>query len=413
MREPPLITVILATYNRREVTLATLAQVIASAGPNYRVNVVAVDNGSRDGTADAIKQRFPGVTVLRAPRNLGSCAKALGIPHAQGEYVVFLDDDSHPRPGSLSRMLHHFEANPDLGAAGFRVHLPDGSQESAALPEVFVGCGVGFRTRALLDAGGLDVDLFMQAEEYHLAFRLVNSGWSIRLFDDLHVEHLKTPRARRRRRTTYLDTRNNLLLAARYLPDPYYTIYAEDWRQRYGWLARSAGHRSAFVRGWVAGVMRGRRDRRDEVRAAQRLRPAAMEALFRLEFVRQKLTELHAEGVRRVVLADLGKNVYAFHAGAAQAGLKVPAIIDDGFAAAGRSYRGTPVVPSERVDRLAPDALMIANMSPVHANRTRQRLLQQFSLPIHDWFSRPAVPAPTANRALRAAAIPATIRDFD
>ncbi len=159
--------------------------------------------------------------------------------------------------------------------------------------------------------------------------------------------------------------------------------------------------------------MRGQRDRRDEVRAAQRLRPAAMEALFRLEFVRQKLTELHAEGVRRVVLADLGKNVYAFHAGAAQAGLKVPAIIDDGFAAAGRSYRGTPVDPSERVDRLAPDALIIANMSPVHANRTRQRLLQQFSLPIHDWFSRPAVPAPTANRALRAAAVPATIRDFD
>ncbi len=413
MREPPLITVILATYNRREVTLATLARVMASAGPEYRLHVVAVDNGSRDGTAEAIQKRFAGVTLLRAPRNLGSCAKALGIPHAQGEYVLFLDDDSHPRPGSLWQMLRHFQANPDLGAAGFRVHLPDGSQESAALPEVFVGCGVGFRTQALRDAGGLDGDLFMQAEEYHLAFRLVNAGWSMRLFDDLHVEHLKSPRARRRRRTTYLDTRNNLLLAARYLPDPYYTIYTQDWRQRYDWLARATGHRWAFRRGWVAGALRGRRNRRDEIWAAQRLRPAAMETLFRLEFVQRKLSDLRVTGVRRIVLADLGKNVWAFHAGAAQAGLEVLAIADDGFAREGRSYRGTPVVSLDRVGRLAPDALVIANMSPVHANRTRQRLLQQFTLPVHDWFSRPAVPAPTSNRALRAAAIPATIRDFD
>jgi len=138
-----------------------------------------------------------------------------------------------------------------------------------------------------------------------------------------------------------------------------------------------------------------------------------METLFRLEFVQRKLSDLRVTGVRRIVLADLGKNVWAFHAGAAQAGLEVLAIADDGFAREGRSYRGTPVVSLDRVGRLAPDALVIANMSPVHANRTRQRLLQQFTLPVHDWFSRPAVPAPTSNRALRAAAIPATIRDFD
>ena len=63
----------------------------------------------------------------------------------------------------------------------------------------------------------------------------MNAGWTIRVFDDLHVDHLKTPRARRSGRLNYYDTRNNLLLAARYLPAPWHAVYANDWRRRYGW----------------------------------------------------------------------------------------------------------------------------------------------------------------------------------
>ena len=46
-------------------------------------------------------------------------------------------------------MVEHFEAMPSLGAAVFTVTLPDGSRECSAYPDVFIGCGVGFRRAAL------------------------------------------------------------------------------------------------------------------------------------------------------------------------------------------------------------------------------------------------------------------------
>ena len=60
-------------------------------------------------------------------------AKNAALPQALGKYVVFLDDDSFPRPGSIGRMIAHFEADETLGAATFTVTLPDGTRECSAL----------------------------------------------------------------------------------------------------------------------------------------------------------------------------------------------------------------------------------------------------------------------------------------
>ena len=93
----------------------------------------------------------------------------MALSKTRGKYVVFLDDDSFPLPGSVPRMVRHFQADPMLGAAVFTVTLPDGSRECSAYPDVFIGCGTGFRRRALEQAGGLPEDFFMQAEEYDLS----------------------------------------------------------------------------------------------------------------------------------------------------------------------------------------------------------------------------------------------------
>jgi hypothetical protein len=60
--------------------------------PNY--DVVVVDNGSTDGTADAVKERFPGVKLIRSDRNLGGAGgRNLGFKHTTGDYILFVDDD--------------------------------------------------------------------------------------------------------------------------------------------------------------------------------------------------------------------------------------------------------------------------------------------------------------------------------
>jgi hypothetical protein len=306
------------------------------------------------------------------------------VAQAGADFIVFLDDDSYPQPGSVDRMLEHFEDEPRLGAAGFRVHLPDGREECSAFPEVFIGCGVGLRAGALGEVGGLDQSLFMQAEEYDLSFRLINAGWTVRTFPDLHVDHLKTACARRSSRTVYYDTRNNLLIAARYLPDAAYSLYARDWLQRYVWLATRDRRLAAFSRGALAGCLAAARDRRRF--ADRRLTPEAFETLFRWQEVAGRIECLAAAGVGRVVFADLGKNVLAFHLGAAQAGLAVLAIGDDRFARSGRRYRDVPVVPLARALALEPDAVVVSNTSPVHAAETAAALARTTGCPVHCWF---------------------------
>src|SRR5689334_20913811 len=138
---------------------------------------------------------------------------------------------------------------PNLGAAVFTVWLPDGSRECSAYPDVCIGCGTGFRRSALQQVGGLPEDFFMAAEEYDLSLRLLDAGWEVQSFADLHVTHLKTPGSRFLRRITRLDTRNNTLLALRYFPDPWRSLYAAEWLQRYRLIASAKGHRSAFWRG--------------------------------------------------------------------------------------------------------------------------------------------------------------------
>lgn len=383
--QSPRVSFVLATHDRREVALRTLRRLSECGLDRPDFEVIVVDNASTDGAAEAIAEHCD--TLVRLSHNAGSCAKSYGVAKARGRYIVFLDDDSCPRPGSVERMMQHFEADANLGAAGFTVHLPDGRQEGGALPDVFLGCGVGFRAEALRGVGGLDVTFFMQAEEYDLAFRLAGAGRRVRMFDDLHVDHLKTACARKSDRTTFYDIRNNLRVIARHLPTPWFRVSREDLLQRYYWLATRDGHRQAFVRGAWAGLGRGVIERRRY--RGQRLTPDLFERFYRSQFITERMAELRNGGVRRIVFADLGKNVYAFHRGAAACGLNTVCIGDDRFALPGRAYRGVPIVPLEAALRCDCDAVVVANSSPVHGAVTRKRVAGMTTIPVHHWFSSP------------------------
>jgi len=380
-RDPccPSVSFVLATHNRRDVVLHTLSRISENGLNRNDYEVVVVDNASHDGTPEAIAPFCD--ELIRLDRNAGSCAKAHGVEIARGRYVVFLDDDSFPQPGSVRRMMEHFEHDPQLAAAGFDVHLPDGRREGAALPHVFVGCGAGFRRDALLACGNLDATFFMQAEEYELTFRLASGGWRVRTFDDLHVTHLKTPTSRRTERTTFLDTRNNLRVIARCLTGEALTEYRADCLQRYQWLAERDGHLRSFTRGAWAGLFRGSKER--WAFRHRRLAHAVFESFFEWESLEKAMTSLAADGAKCVALADLGKNAYAFYRAAVNVGLEICAIGDDRFAGPGRTYRGIPVVTLQQAIAEAPDAVVVANSAPVHGLTTYRRVQGLTALPVY------------------------------
>lgn len=383
MTTRPVVSFVLATYERMEVVARTVGMIENCGLGRGEFEIIVVDNASTDDTRALIETRVD--RLIKLSRNKGSCAKEYGVDVARGEFIVFLDDDSYPQPGSIEQMIRHFGRDARLGCAGFQVHLPDGERESSALPDVFVGCGVGFRTSALRDVGGLDRSFFMQAEEYDLAFRLSNAGWTVKLFDDLHVDHLKTSTARRSGRTTYYDVRNNLRVAARFLPDEAFHIYRVDWLERYEWIAERNGHKSAFWRGKRVGLLRGMWERL--AHSQHRLSAAAFEKFFRWDEVAQRMRGLYDEGHRRILLADLGKNIYAFVRGARMAGLEIMGILDERFV--GQRYRGISVL-SNGDCRLSIgcdfDVIVVSNMSPVHSLRTFQKMRGSTDKPVISWF---------------------------
>jgi GT2 family glycosyltransferase len=222
-------TVVVATADRRDALLASLAELVALP---ERPPVIVVDNGSRDGSAEAVRARFPAVDVVALPRNLGAVGRNVGVARARTPYVAFSDDDSWWAPGALARAEAHLDADARLAVLQARILVgPDERLDpscavmadsplprppGAAGPVVlgFVACGAVVRREPFLEAGGFDEVLFFLGEEQLLALDLASAGWHTAYVDDVVAHHHPrsaagrdpAARARLQRRNALLTT---------------------------------------------------------------------------------------------------------------------------------------------------------------------------------------------------------------
>jgi glycosyltransferase involved in cell wall biosynthesis len=377
------VSFIISTYNRRDVLLKTLQQIKFCGLSKESFEILLIDNASPDQTATAVAQSHPDIHLFALRDNLGPCAKNLAIPKAQGQYIIFLDDDSYPEPNSVERMIQHFQRKPKLGAAVFTITLPDGSRECSAYPDVFIGCGTGFRREALLQVGGLPTDFFMQAEEYDLSLRLLDAGWRVQTFDDLKVSHLKTPGARYSERVTQFDVRNNLVLLTRYFPEEWMLPFAMDWMKRYYMIASTKGHKRAYLKGLVQGIVRS-----ISTTSRNPIAHSTFESFTRMESIQQKMRAAQNElGLKRILFIDLGKNILPFYLAARTCNLEVVAIADPKLANTKNQYHQIRIVDDATASNLPFDAAIISNLSPIHA-ANRQAIWQRLTnRPVLDFFT--------------------------
>jgi GT2 family glycosyltransferase len=222
----PTVTAVIATRNRRAELCTTLDRL--SDLPE-RPAIIVVDNGSQDGTAREVRRAFPRVDLVSLRRNLGACARNVGVRRAQTPYVALNDDDSWWEPGALSKAVAVLEASPRTGivAAATMVgpeDAPDPINELMAAsplpqgclpgPRVlgFLGCAAVARRQAYLAAGGYSRLLFIGGEEELLAYDLAAKGWPVSYRVDVVAHHWPSPvRDARRRRVQ--EIRNRLLVA--------------------------------------------------------------------------------------------------------------------------------------------------------------------------------------------------------
>ncbi len=250
------VTVVIATRNRRPELLRTLGRLHQLP---ERPPVIVVDNASADGSAAAVRERFPGVALRVLPRNAGAAARNVGVALAATPYVAFSDDDSWWEPGALARAATALDADPRLGLVAARTltgparepdpvnalmaHSPlrDGP---AAEVLGFLACACVVRKEAFLGAGGFSSLLFFVGEERLLSYDLATAGWARHYLPDVvavHEPSAARPGSHLRRQAE----RRNLLLTA-WLRRPAPVALAETLRLA-GGAARDPDDRAALA----------------------------------------------------------------------------------------------------------------------------------------------------------------------
>jgi GT2 family glycosyltransferase len=130
----PIVDVVIVNWNTSALTRALLATLAPLAEQESRVRVIVVDNGSTDGSADAVAAAFPWVVLVRSASNLGYArGNNLGLAHGHAPYVWLLNSDTEVRDlESPSRLLAYLESHPECAAVGPALVLPGGALQTGA-----------------------------------------------------------------------------------------------------------------------------------------------------------------------------------------------------------------------------------------------------------------------------------------
>ena len=122
----PRLSVAIVNWNTRELLIQALDSIFAP-GPPPTIEVIVVDNASTDGSANAVRERFPQVHLITNTVNEGYArANNQAISAAVGTYILLLNPDVILPPDGLARSVAWLDRHPDAGALGVRQVHPDG-----------------------------------------------------------------------------------------------------------------------------------------------------------------------------------------------------------------------------------------------------------------------------------------------
>ncbi len=206
-------SIVIPTHNRVETLRQTLRAATTQTYDDYEVLVV--DDGSSDGTADIVAREFPTVRLIRQPNRGPAAARNQGIQESTGEIIAFTDDDCVPPPDWLTRLADGYARHPEVAGVGGSLKAPEAilakniiAQYEQHVARVVYRAGdvesiggfacpaggtnnMSYHRNVLLQVGGFDVTFpYAAGEDADLKWRICQTGAPL-LYVPIKVVHLQ------------------------------------------------------------------------------------------------------------------------------------------------------------------------------------------------------------------------------
>ena len=219
------LSIIIVNWNTMELLARCLASVYETA-ESLQFEVFVVDNGSTDGSAAMVRERFPQAHLIANSKNMGFArANNQAIRLSGGRYVLLLNSDTEVCPDALESLVAFIDTHPEAGATGARLLNADGTLQPSCHPtltpwrefwrllfleriqrratydmahwdlrtprevEVIKGACLMLRREGLDQVGLMDERYFMYTEEMDLCYRLRRAGWRLYWVPEARVVH--------------------------------------------------------------------------------------------------------------------------------------------------------------------------------------------------------------------------------
>jgi GT2 family glycosyltransferase len=255
---PPLVSILVISYNTKAMTLACLASIAAETRVAHEV--IVLDNASPDGSAAAIAVAHPEARLIASPVNHGFArGNNLAAREARGRYLLLLNPDTLVLDGAIDRLAGFAERTPAAGIWGGRTVFPDGSlnpmsvfgdqtlwsvfcrtsglalafkgspvfnpediggwaRDSERAVDVVQGCFFLIRRDLWDTLGGFDASFVMYGEEADLCRRARAGGARPRMTPEAQIVHHAGAASRLRSDKAILVLKARITLARRHLP---------------------------------------------------------------------------------------------------------------------------------------------------------------------------------------------------